>query len=63
MDRGAWWATVLRVARSWTWLKQLGTSHFTREPQFLEQLSPKIGNPERHTLFHLSPLQELDLEF
>ena len=24
MDRGAWWATVQRVAKSWTCLKQLG---------------------------------------
>ena len=24
MDRGAWWATVHGVAKSWTWLKQLG---------------------------------------
>ena len=23
VDRGAWWASVLRVAQSWTWLKQL----------------------------------------
>ena len=23
MDRGAWWATVHRVAKSWTWLKWL----------------------------------------
>ena len=23
MDRGAWWATVCRVAKSWTELKQL----------------------------------------
>ena len=23
MDRGAWWATVHRVAKRWTWLKQL----------------------------------------
>ena len=23
MDRGAWWATVHGVARSWTWLKEL----------------------------------------
>ena len=23
VDRGAWWATVHRVAKSWTWLKQL----------------------------------------
>ena len=25
MDRGAWWATVHRVAKSWKWLKQLST--------------------------------------
>ena len=25
MDRGAWWATVHSVAKSWTWLKQLST--------------------------------------
>ena len=25
MDRGAWWATVHRVAKSWTWLKWLST--------------------------------------
>ena len=25
MDRGAWWARVHRVAKSWTWLKQFGT--------------------------------------
>ena len=23
MDRGAWWATVHRAAKSWTWLKRL----------------------------------------
>ena len=26
MDRGSWWATVLRVAKSWTGLKQLSPS-------------------------------------
>ena len=25
MDRGSWWATVHRVAKSWTWLKWLST--------------------------------------
>ena len=25
MDRGAWWATVHRIAQSWTWLKRLST--------------------------------------
>ena len=27
MDRGAWQATVQRVAQSWTWLKPLSTQH------------------------------------
>ena len=25
MDRGAWWATVHRISKSWTQLKQLST--------------------------------------
>jgi len=29
MDRRAWWATVHRVTKSWTWLKQLGRQHAT----------------------------------
>ena len=27
MDRGAWWATVYRVAKSWTWLQWLHSIH------------------------------------
>ena len=27
MDRGAWWATVHRVAKSQTWLKRLSMQH------------------------------------
>ena len=27
MGRGAWWATVLRIMKSRTWLKQLSTQH------------------------------------
>ena len=27
MDRGAWWATVCGIAKSWTQLKQLNTAH------------------------------------
>ena len=30
MDRGAWRATVYRVAKSWTWLKRLST--YTQGP-------------------------------
>ena len=30
MDRGAYWATVHRIAKSWTWLKQL-SKHGCRE--------------------------------
>ena len=29
MDRGAWWATVQGVAKSWTWLKRLSTHKMT----------------------------------
>ena len=25
MHRGAWWSTVHRVTKSWTWLKQMST--------------------------------------
>ena len=28
MDRGAWWATVHKVAKSWTRLKQLSTQYY-----------------------------------
>ena len=31
MDRGAWQATVHRVAKSWTWLKQLSTHTCTSQ--------------------------------
>ena len=30
MDRGAWWATVHGVAKSWTWLKQLSTHTYVK---------------------------------
>ena len=36
MDRGAWWATVSRVARSWTWLKRFGTHTHTHRATWLE---------------------------
>jgi len=38
MDRGAWWATVRGVTKSWTWLKRLNnknngiTTQGTQEP-------------------------------
>ena len=35
-DRGAWRAIVHRVAKSWTWLKQLSTEHRTAH-QFLSE--------------------------
>ena len=38
MDRGAWRATVQRVAQSWTWLKQLST-HIHIYPFFFRCLS------------------------
>ena len=36
MDRGAWWATVHRVAKSWTWLRQLSMH---KEPSRLNWMS------------------------
>ena len=30
MDRGAWWAIVCMVAKSWTWLKRLSTHAIER---------------------------------
>ena len=29
MDRGAWWATVYRIAKNWTQLKQLSAKFLT----------------------------------
>ena len=31
-DRGAWWATVHGVAKSWTRLKQLTRTHISKSP-------------------------------
>ena len=31
MDRGAWWATVHKVAKSWTRLKELNTHTHVKE--------------------------------
>ena len=36
MDRGAWWATVLRVTKSWTRLNDLACMHACL---FIEELS------------------------
>ena len=45
-DRGAWWATVHGVAKSWTRLKRFSTrAHNRREPRgHLLQLEVKEGN-------------------
>ena len=34
MDRGAWWATVHRVAKSQTWLKWLSTHIWASHPRY-----------------------------
>ena len=38
MDRGAWWATVLRVARSQKWLST--HAHSLTDPTFIPQILP-----------------------
>ena len=44
MDRGDWWATVHRVSKSWTWLKQL--SVHTVYNQHCERCK-SVGNKTR----------------
>ena len=39
MDRGAWWVIVHRVAKSWTWLKQLRTHTHTQMHKFYRKLN------------------------
>ena len=39
-DRGAWWATVYRVAKSWTWLKQPNTTRSKRGCHNHQRLQP-----------------------
>ena len=41
MNRGAWWATVCGVAKSRTWLKQLGTHAAARNMTQPRKLRPK----------------------
>ena len=47
MDRGAWWATVQRVAESQTWLKRLRThAHWKRTESPLDCKEIKLINPK-----------------
>ena len=41
MDRGAWWVTIHRVAKSLTWLKQLSTKHASKIYKEFTQLNNK----------------------
>ena len=43
MDRGAWWATVHRVAKSWTWLKQLSMHARTHRATILTILNVQFS--------------------
>ena len=45
MDRGAWWATVHRVTKSRTWLKQLSTQE-GQEPLLLKRDKICLGHPK-----------------
>ena len=44
MERGAWWAIVLGVIKSWTQLKQLSTAHFKLQ---LHGLNPTAMNYQK----------------
>ena len=39
MDRGAWWATVHGVTKSWTWLKQLSNTNRVTDKICMQTLS------------------------
>ena len=54
MDRGAWWATVLGVAKNQTWLKGLST--LTQEAYILS-LAPRRRYMSLNHLRHLGVLQ------
>ena len=43
LDRGAWWATVHRVTKSWTWLKQLGTQINFQVLLYSENILKTVG--------------------
>ena len=43
MDRGVWWATVHRLAQSWTWLKWLSTWHLVYI--WVSLVVPVVKNP------------------
>ena len=43
MDRGAWWATVHRMAKSWTQLKQLSTHTRTASRASEDEMKPRVS--------------------
>ena len=51
MDRGAWWATVHRVTKSRTRLKQLGTGTGIRLLYY--QSNKIVYNNMYHIIFHV----------
>ena len=57
MDRGAWWATLHRVAMSWTWLKQLSmhACHYLSELAQLHIHAADDGIQPSHPLLFPSP--------
>ena len=52
VDRGAWWATVHRIAKSWTQLRQLSTH--TPIPTLTHAFIPTLT----HTYQYVSPLPQ-----
>ena len=49
MNRGAWWATVHRVAKSWTWLKLVSIVLYDVDRGvFMEPMQGKLDVPWSH---------------
>ena len=61
MDRGAWWATVHRVAKSWTWLKWL-YMHRDKELSLAESIRVAQGHTTSWWWKRVSGPNQLDPE-
>ena len=63
MDRGAWWATVHSVTKSWTWLKWLNThtSKGTYKMYFEDYYSLKLSEAVLRSCFYLFLLYNIVL--
>ena len=60
-DRGAWWATVHGIAKSWTWLEQLSMQHVIRGP--FQATSCKISSSREERRIRWSTFSKCMINF